>query len=108
MVNDGLIGPGEASGFDTLWSICTANNRAIPRDCDKHYGLLWNKRQKPGGGLEPVLPLILSAWHNTMPIEKVLRFKEHLQWACDRGQADKIGAYLRGLREEEWYHYGEL
>lgn len=98
----------ERDAFNTLWAVCTANNRAIPRDWNKLYDLLRNKRQKPSGGWEPPLPLILAAWHHTMPIEKVLRFKEHVQWACDQGQADEIGAYLRGLKEEEWYHYGEL
>lgn len=89
-----------------MWAICTGNNRAIPRDWNKLYGLLRNKRQKPSGGWEP--PLILAAWHHAMPIEKVLRFKEHIQWACEQGQAEEIGAYLRGLKEDEWYHYGEL
>jgi hypothetical protein len=28
---------------------------------------------------EPSPPLILAAWHVTMPIEKQLRFKEHIQ-----------------------------
>jgi hypothetical protein len=94
--------------FDSLWSICTGNNRSIPRDWNTLYGLLKNKQQQPSGGWIPALPLILAAWHETMPIEKVLRFKEHIQWACDQGQADQIGAWLSGLREEDWYHYGEL
>lgn len=60
------------------------------------------------GGWEPSLPLILAAWHVTMPIEKQLRFKEHIQWAKENGQIDEIGAYLRSLSEEKWYHFGGL
>jgi len=43
-----------------------------------------------------------------MPIAKQLRFKEHVQWAADHGQLDQLGAYLRALREDEWFHLGEL
>jgi hypothetical protein len=43
-----------------------------------------------------------------MPIEKQLRFKEHIQWAQDNQQIAEIGLYLRSLPEEQWYHFGEL
>jgi hypothetical protein len=43
-----------------------------------------------------------------MPIEKQLRFKEHIQWAQDNGQIEMIGRYLRSLTEQDWYHFGEL
>lgn len=69
---------------ESLWSYCTAEQRVIPRDWPKLYNMLANKRQKPSGGLTPSLPLILAAWDVTMPIEKQLRFKEHIEWA--RGQ----------------------
>jgi hypothetical protein len=68
--------------------------------------MLTNNRQQPSWGWEPPLPLILAAWHVTMPIEKQLRFKEHIQWSHDNGQIDEIGRYLRSLPEQ--YHFGEL
>jgi hypothetical protein len=94
--------------FDTLWAYCSANKRAIPSDWQKFYELLADKKQKPSGGWEPPLPLILAAWHETMPIEKQLRFKEHIQWAADHNQLDEVGQYLRALSEEQWFHFGEL
>jgi len=97
-----------AETFDALWAHCSANGRVISRDWHRLYKMLANKRQKPSGGWMPSLPLILAAWDVTMPIEKHLRFKEHVQWACDNDQLDQIGGYLRSLPEEEWYHYGEL
>lgn len=56
--------------FDTLWQYCCENKRLIPRDWNKLYSMLKNKKQKASGGWEPSLPLILAAWHNTTPIEK--------------------------------------
>ena len=94
--------------FESLWDYCTANKRAIPRDWTKLYQLLANTRQKTSGGWEPALPLILAAWHNTMPIEKQLRFREHIEWARDQGQLEEISAFLRSLDEGDWYHFGEL
>lgn len=94
--------------FETLWEYCTANKRVIPKDWNKLYEMLKNKKRKQSGGWEPSLPLILAAWHTTMPIEKQLRFKEHIQWAFDNQQIEEIGNYLRSLSEEDWYHFGEL
>jgi hypothetical protein len=87
--------------FDSLWAFCTANHRLVPMPPQwnqLYYRLLKNTRQKPSGGWEPSLPLILAAWHTTMPIEKQLRFKEHIQWAH----------YLRSLPEDQWCHFGEI
>jgi hypothetical protein len=94
--------------FDSLWKYCTTNNRIILKDWNKLFGMLKNKKQNPNGSWTPALPLILAAWHNTTPIEKQLRFKEHIQWAADNNQIDEIGEYLRGLKEEDWFHNGEL
>lgn len=94
--------------FETLWEYCISKNRVIPRDWNKLYGLLKNKKQRSSGGWEPSLPLMLGAWRTTLPIEKQLRFKEHIQWANDNGQIADIGAYLRSLAEDGWYHFGEF
>ena len=94
--------------FSSLWAYCAANKRAIPRDWAKLYEMLADKKQHVSGGWEPPLPLILTAWHETMPIEKQFRFKEHIQWAADHNQIGEIGAYLRALPEEQWFHFGEL
>jgi hypothetical protein len=80
----------------------------IPKDWPKLYDLLVRGHKESPGDKLPSLPLILSAWHVTMTIEKQLRFKEHIQWACEHGKAEEIGRYLRLLPEHEWYHFGEL
>jgi hypothetical protein len=43
-----------------------------------------------------------------MPIEKQLRFREHIQWASDQKQLDEVGAFLRALPDEKWAHFGEI
>jgi hypothetical protein len=101
-------GYADAETFEALWEYCNSNKRLIPKDWNGLYNMLRNKKQKASGGWEPSLPLILGAWHDTIPIEKQLRFKEHVQWANDNHQIDEIGCYLRALPEEEWYHFGEI
>lgn len=93
--------------LESLWAYCASNNRLIPKKWNDFYNLLKDKKQKSSGGWEPPLPLILGAWWNTIPIQKQSRFKEHVQWAFDHGQIDKIGNYLRGLKENEWFHFGD-
>jgi hypothetical protein len=94
--------------FDSLWEYCTSDDRAIPRDWNQLWQLLKDKYQKPSGGWEPPLPLILAAWDNTTLAEKQSRFKEHVQWAADHAELDNIGSYLRSLQEEEWFHIKDL
>lgn len=98
-----------AETFEDLWAYCTANNRLVPMPLlwSELYGRLRNTRQKPSGGWEPSPPLILAAWHHSMPIEKQLRFREHLEWASQQGQILEIDQFLRQLPEEQWCHFGE-
>ena len=99
----------DTEAFDSLWAYCTANNRLVPMPPQWNglYNLLKNTRQKPSGGWEPPFPLALAAWHHSMPIEKQLRFKEHLQWAQVQGQLEEIGNFLHSLPEAQWCHFGE-
>lgn len=99
-----------AESFESLWSYCTAEKCLVPQPTlwSELYSKLRHTRQKPSGGWEPPLPLILAAWHHSMPIEKQLRFKEHLEWAAQQGQLDEIGTFLRSFTEEQWCHFGEV
>ena len=96
--------------FGSIWSYCTVDNRLVPMPPhrNKLYGMLKNTHRKASGGWEPSLPLILGAWHHSMPIEKQLRFKEHLKWAEVQNQLPEIGAFLRSLPENQWCHFGEI
>jgi hypothetical protein len=48
--------------FATLWTYCTAENRLVPQPTfwSELYSKLRHTRQKPSGGWEPPLPLILT------------------------------------------------
>jgi len=96
--------------FDSLWKYCTANNRLVPMPPNwaDLFKLLKNTRQNHTDGWTPPLPLILAAWHHSLPIAKLLRFKEHLQWAENQNQLTEVGTYLRSLKEEQWCHFGEI
>ena len=95
--------------FDDLWGYCTENNRLVPLppQWSELFGLLRNTRQKPTGGWEPPLPLILAAWHHSSPIEKQLRFQDHIRWAEAQGQLEEVGTFLRSIPEEQWCHFCE-
>lgn len=80
----------------------------MPRQWSQLFGLLKNTLQKPTGGWDPPLPFILAAWHHTMPIEKQMRFQEHLQWAQSQGQLEELARFLRSLPENQWCHFGEV
>jgi hypothetical protein len=98
----------DQESFDGLWNYCCANDRVVPKDWNKLYKKLGNRRRLASGGWEPPLPLILAAWYETSPMDKQLRFKEHIDWASHEGQTEEIGKYLRSLAEDDWYHFAEL
>ncbi len=90
--------------FDSLWSYCTANNRVCPMP--QRWADLFEKLKGRERG-KPALPLILAAWHDTPALQKVVRFREHIEWAREHRQLDEIGVFVRGLREDDWFHCGE-
>ena len=64
-------------------------------------------RQQVGAGWEPPLPLILAAWHEAPAMLKMLRLAEHIEWAAKHSALEPVSTFLRGLREQDWYHVGE-
>ena len=92
--------------LESLTAYCAGHKRVIPRNWDKLYQMLSNSGEPSEE--RPPRPLILAAWDVTMPLEKLLRFQEHLKWASDHDQLEVIGPYRRALPEDQWYHWGEL
>ena len=93
---------------DSFVAYCRENSRVCP------LPPLWNElwemlpnRSQVGGGWRPPLPLILAAWHDTPPMLKMLRLAEHIQWAAQHGALSAVSVFLRGLREEDWFHIGD-
>lgn len=85
-----------------------SKNRICPKPIkwQQLYEMLPNKRRK-GVDWEPPLPLILAAWHDTPATQKMLRFREHLEWAEVQGSLDQVTSFLSELSEDEWHHIGE-
>ena len=81
------------------------NDRICPKPdkWNRLYRML-PKGRSSDGKREPALPLILAAWWGTSGLQKMQRFREHIEWADAHGCLKKVGAFLRSLPEEEWHH----
>lgn len=81
----------------------TKNRRVCPMPDPwlRLYKLLPNRDRGAGG---PSLPLILVDWHEASPLTKMLRVREHIEWAAKQGVLLQVLEYLRGLREVQWLH----
>jgi len=77
-----------------------------PQKWQQLYEMLPNKQRK-GAGWEPPLPLILAAWWDTLALQKILRLREHIEWAAAHGCLAEIHAFLSELPEDQWHHIGE-
>ena len=84
------------------------NNRICPQPqkWQQLYEMLPNKKRK-GGGWEPALPLILAAWWDTPALPKMLRLREHIEWAAAHGCIKRVSSFLHELPEDQWHHTGE-
>jgi hypothetical protein len=77
-----------------------------PQKWNELYQMLPNKKRK-GNSWEPSLPLILGAWWDTPAVSKMLRLREHIEWALKEGCLDEIYKFLSELKEEDWHHIGD-
>ncbi len=84
------------------------NDRICPQPgkWNELFEMLPNKKRK-GNGWEPSLPLILAAWWDTPAMLKMLRLKEHIEWAFKEGCLDEVYKFLLSLSEKEWHHIGD-
>ena|SRR5437016_1362282 len=84
------------------------NERICPQPLrwNELYGLLPDKR-RVGQGWEPALPLILAAWWDSPALSKMLRMREHIEWASAHGCLEHVYTFLSGLVESDWHHLGE-
>ena len=77
-----------------------------PQQWQRLYEML-PRKQGVGAGWEPALPLILAAWWDTPALPKMLRFREHIEWAATHGCLAEVHAFLQALPEDQWHHVGE-
>ena len=88
--------------------VANSHNRVCPQPqrWNELYELLPN-RKRVGLGWEPALPLILAAWWDTSDSSKVVRLREHLDWASAHGAIDSVHSFMCELRESDWHHAGD-
>jgi hypothetical protein len=93
---------------DQVVDVATKNSRVCPQPqkWQQLYDLLPNKKRK-GASWEPSLPLILAAWWDTPAMSKILRLREHIEWAEAHGVLEQVYAFLQSLPEKDWHHLGE-
>lgn len=89
-----------------LLNYCRDNGRFCPQPMQWNalWELLPDRKQKSTGGWTPSLPLILGAWDCATGLDKMLRLREHIEWADTHDTIDAVDLYLRGLTEAQWFH----
>lgn len=95
--------------LESVLALTSLNNRIcpLPQQWSHLYNLLPGRR-RVGNGWQPSLPLILAAWDDTPDNFKMVRFREHIEWAHTYGVLDLVGTFLASLPEVEWHHLANL
>lgn len=73
-----------------------------PSKWHKLWEMLPDKR-RVGSSWNPPLPLILAAWDYTSGLEKILRLKQHLEYAAEKGVLDQVEMFIKNLAQDEWF-----
>ena len=88
---------------ESLIAYCSENRRLcpLPQQWDKLWRAVPNQAQEDW--------LLYPDWPGfPMPgILRAIRLAEHIRWAAEHGALEKVAAFLRGLREDEWFHSGD-
>jgi hypothetical protein len=87
-----------------LMEYCQVNDRVCPHKWVELYEMLPNTKRNNKGGWDPSLPLILAAWFTTSNLMKILRLREHIEWADQHNAIDIVDEFLRSLPEDGWHH----
>lgn len=98
----------QSEKLDALLAYVQADGRICPKPqrWNKLWEILPDRKQKPSGGWSPPLPLILAAWSHTTGLEKMLRLREHIEYAASNGSLDAVDSFLRELPPEQWHTAG--
>jgi len=78
------------------------------RICPKpsEWNELWEMlpdKKRVGSGWHPPLPLILAAWDHTTGLEKMLRLRQHIEYAAENDALEAVDKYLRNLSPDQWH-----
>lgn len=92
-----------------LIAFATHNGRVCP--VPLRWNELWSMlpgRHRVGNGWEPPAPLILAAWEETPALLKIVRLREHIEYAAEKGILPQVDQFLRALPESDWAHFGDF
>ena len=76
----------------------------------QQWSTLWEmlpNRTRSGSSWQPAPPFILATWHDSPALLKMLRLKEHIDWAEQHGVLGEVDKFLRSRLESEWAHASE-
>jgi hypothetical protein len=94
--------------LDKLLQFVQSEGRICPEP--GKWNELWEMlpdRKRVGNGWQPPLPLILGAWKYASGIEKMLRLRQHIEYASEKGSLDAVDQFLRSLSDNDWYIAGK-
>jgi hypothetical protein len=100
-----MTAPSPSITVEALLTFVTEEGRVCPMP--QQWNQLWEMlpdRKRVGNGWEPPPPLILAAWHDTPAMAKVLRLREHIEYASSKGVLAEVERFLRALPVTAWLH----
>jgi len=101
--------PRRSVSLEDLMLIARRNNRAcpVPAQWAALHRLLASRASHGGQREAAPPPLEGAAWSTASAMQKRLRLRDQLEWADRAGLLAEVGAFLTGLTEHDWHHFGD-
>lgn len=71
----------------------------------KRWDSIWSVISRVDKSKSLSAPLILNGWYLSNNLEKMLRFKSHLEFAAEHNCLDKVTEVLNAMNESDWHHF---
>lgn len=78
------------------------NDRVCP--LPKRWNSIWNIVSRVDKNKSLSVPLILNGWYMSNNLEKMVRFRSHLEFASENNCLDKVVKIIDAMNESDWHH----
>ena len=89
--------------LQNLLNLLESTDRVCP--LPKRWNSIWNIISRLDENKTLSAPLILNGWYMSNNLEKMLRFRSHLEFASKNNCLDKVVKILDTMTESVWHHF---
>ncbi len=93
----------QSEDLQKLLNLLESTDRVCP--VPKSWNSIWSIISRLDKDKTLSAPLVLNGWYMSNNLEKMLRFRSHLEFATENNCLDKVVKILEVMTESDWHHF---